>query len=344
VAVAVGAGWAFAAAPDARGAVAPSGSKGIPALKRDYYTSGAATLRAFAPVSKAARNSIVKINLNGETVCLGTVVREDGLVLTKASELKAGTLTCWLASEHEVPAELISMDDEEDLALVRVQAEGLKPVEWAASEVFVGEWAITPGIADTPHGVGVISALPRRIRPQRAFLGIQFDFSSTAPRIEETMAGFGAEKAGFKSGDVITAINGAAMTSREQVMEALRDFRSGQAVDVQVRRGEETIGARVTMMAPGSEELRGRLAPTRPADRMQGEVSQRAEGFEQAIEHNTVLPPWLCGGPLMNLDGRAIGLNIARAGRVATYALPPSLVCRVLDRLESSLPPAPASH
>jgi serine protease Do len=41
----------------------------------------------------------------------------------------------------------------------------------------------------------------------------------------------------------------------------------------------------------------------------------------------------LCGGPLVNLDGKAIGLNIARAGRVTTYALPARLVKRILDNL-----------
>ena len=29
-----------------------------------------------------------------------------------------------------------------------------------------------------------------------------------------------------------------------------------------------------------------------------------------------------CGGPLVDLDGRAVGLNIARADRTATYAIP----------------------
>jgi serine protease Do len=47
-----------------------------------------------------------------------------------------------------------------------------------------------------------------------------------------------------------------------------------------------------------------------------------------------VLRPWLCGGPLVNLDGKAIGLNIARAGRVTTYALPARLVKRILDNLK----------
>src|ERR1035437_692487 len=85
-----------------------------PSLRRDHYRSGEATLSAFAPVSEATRNSIVKLNVNGTTVALATVVDTNGLALTKASELKKGKLTCWLANEKEVDAELISTDDEED--------------------------------------------------------------------------------------------------------------------------------------------------------------------------------------------------------------------------------------
>lgn len=48
-----------------------------------------------------------------------------------------------------------------------------------------------------------------------------------------------------------------------------------------------------------------------------------------------MLEPWQCGGPLVNLDGQAIGLNIARASRVATYALPSALVQRVIADLKS---------
>jgi len=66
-----------------------------------------------------------------------------------------------------------------------------------------------------------------------------------------------------------------------------------------------------------------------------GAVSERSEGFEQAIEHDTVLQPWLCGGPLVNLDGKAIGINIARASRVTTYALPSRLAKRIFDDLKA---------
>jgi serine protease Do len=304
-------------------------------LPRDRFRSGEATLRAFAPVSEATRYSIVKLNVDGATVALGTIVDTNGLALTKASELKKGKLTAWLVTEQEVDAELIGSDEEEDVALVRVHAPGLKPIQWAAGEVAVGQWAITPGIAETPQAVGIISALPRRIRPPRALIGVQFDYSGSTPRIQNLLPGFGAEKAGLKPGDVILAVNGAAVTNREQVVQTLREFREGQKVKLRFQRAEQQLSVEVRMMVPRDDQLGGGRDSSQRSSRLDGEVSQRSEGFEVAIEHDTVLAPWLCGGPLVNLDGKAIGLNIARASRVTTYALPARLAKRILANLKA---------
>ena len=306
-----------------------------PTLPRYRFTSGEATLRAFAPVSEATRYSIVKLNVDGATVALATVVDTNGLALTKASELKKGKLTCWLATEKEVNAEVLSTDEDEDLALVRVQARGLKPIQWATDDIAIGQWAITPGIADTPQAVGIISALPHRIRPPRALIGVQFDYSNSKPSIENILPGLGAEKAGLKPGDLIVGVNAQMVTNREQVVEALREFREGQTVKLRVQRKETQFTAEVRMMSPRAGQLEVGSNPSPRFSRLRGQVSQRAEGFEQAIEHDTVLQPWLCGGPLVNLDGKAIGINIARASRVSTYALPARLVKRVFASLKS---------
>jgi serine protease Do len=292
-------------------------------------------LSAFAPISEATRASIVKLNVNGVTVALATIVDTNGLALTKASELKKGKLTCWLATEKEVDAELIGTDEEEDLALVRIHAPGLKPIRWAAGDVAIGQWAITPGIAATPQAVGIISALPHRIRPPRALIGVQFDYSGSKPTIQDILPGLGAEKAGLKSGDVIVAVNALAVTNRDQVVDALREFREGQNVKLRVQRLETQFSVELRMMVPRAGQLEGDLYFQRRFSRLGGEVSQRSEGFEQAIEHDTVLQPWLCGGPLVDLDGKAIGINIARASRVSTYALPSRLVKQVLDNLKT---------
>jgi len=308
-------------------------------LQRNRFRSGEETLRAFAPISSATRHSIVKLNVDGETVALGTVVDTNGLILTKASEIKKGKLTCWLATEKEVDAELLGSDQEEDIAFLRVHAPGLKPIQWASEKVAIGQWAITPGIAETPYSVGIISALTRRIRPARALVGIQFDLSTSLPKIGDLLPGLGAEQAGLKAGDIILAINDGLVTNREQVINLVADFREGQTIKLGVKRAEEQLDKQVRLMVPKTGLFGRRAEVERRLALLEGDVSQRAGGFEQVLEHDTVLPPWLCGGPLVNLDGKAIGLNIARAGRVTTYALSAALLRLLIRNFEAEQAP-----
>ena len=303
-------------------------------LPRNRFRSGEETLQAFAPVSAATRHSIVKFNVDGETVAFGTIVDTNGLVLTKASEIKPGKLTGWLATDKEVDAEVLGTDSDEDIAFVRVHAPGLKPIQWASEKVAIGQWAITPGLGATPYAVGIISALPRRIRPARAFIGIQFDLSTSLPRIAELLPGLGAEQAGLKAGDVIVALNDAAVSNREEVITIVGDFQEGQTIKVGYERAGNRFEAEVQLRVPKAGQLGRRAGAERRLARMLGEVSQRAAGFDQVLEHDTVLPPWLCGGPLVNLDGKAIGLNIARAGRVTSYALSASLVRHLVENFK----------
>src|SRR2546422_663091 len=76
-------------------------------LAQRNFKSGEETLRAFEPISRMTRHSVVKVDLNGTTVALAAVIDSSGLAITKASEIKDGKLTCWLASGKEVDAELI---------------------------------------------------------------------------------------------------------------------------------------------------------------------------------------------------------------------------------------------
>jgi serine protease Do len=73
---------------------------------------------------------------------------------------------------------------------------------------------------------------------------------------------------------------------------------------------------------------------TIPVSAIASSLSRRAAGFELAIQHDTVLQPWQRGGPLVNLEGKAVGLNIARAGRVASYALPAGFISQLVERLK----------
>jgi serine protease Do len=323
------AGWLPTAAPAQE--VAPARER----LPRERFRSGEAVLRAFEPVSRATHGSVVKLDLNGASVALAAVIDKRGLAVTKASEIKAGKLTCWLPAGNEVEAELIGVDDPTDVALVRIKAAGLKPVRWSSAEVAVGGWLITPGTAETPQAVGIVSAAPRKIMHKRALIGIQLDMRSGLPRVRELMDGLGAAQAGLKPGDRILSVNNLAVNEREQLMETLRAFREGDVVQLRIKRDAEEFDVRVHMMVPKQETDSGGMDRSERLDRMGTRTSERAEGFDLAIQHDTVLQDWQCGGPVVNLNGEAIGINIARAGRVASYALPAGLVRQAIDNIQA---------
>jgi S1-C subfamily serine protease len=308
------------------------------------YKDGSEMLEAFSPVSAVLRHSTVKLDLDGSTAAMATVIDTNGLALTKASEIKKGRLTSWVAGGREVDAEILATDEQSDLALVRIHTQGLKPVQWATQDVVVGQWTISPGPEEVPQAVGIVSVPPRTILPKRAYIGVSLDVTASVARIANVTPGLGADKAGLRSNDVVVAVNGSPVRKGEDLIEHLRTFREGQTAKLHIERGDEEFDANVLLMSEqamfgrrsvGIQSLRNRL--------MTGEVSERSEDFGLAIQHDTVLEPWLCGGPLVNLDNKAIGINIARAGRVASYALPANLAQQAITRLLAKVRITPAS-
>jgi serine protease Do len=53
------------------------------------------------------------------------------------------------------------------------------------------------------------------------------------------------------------------------------------------------------------------------------------------LQHDTDLFPHQCGGPLFDISGNAVGLNIARAARITSYAIPANAVLRVFEELKN---------
>ncbi len=303
-----------------------------PRLPPDFYKNGSLTLRAFAGITERVRPSVVEIQEAGKTIALGTVIEANGLILTKASEVEKRKLSCKFVGGKEAAAELIATDEENDLALLKTGATGLKPCAWAIEKPVPGQWAITVGTEMAPEAVGVVSAAPRKIQPKRAMIGVQLDFGGSIAKIGRIIAGLGAEKAGLKAGDIILSVNEKPVRTGEDLIKKLEGFREGETVTLRIQRKEEQFEASMPLMVPKSEG--------RPIDRQErlnrlgGELSERAAGFKMALQHDTVLQPWQCGGPLVNLDGKVIGLNIARAGRVASYALTADLVQELAGKLK----------
>jgi serine protease Do len=98
---------------------------------------------------------------------------------------------------------------------------------------------------------------------------------------------------------------------------------------VEVKRGEGKVSVQAKLGKP-QQDGRANMQNT-----IGGAISERRSNFPQVLQHDTVLKPSDCGGALVDLDGKAIGLNIARAGRVESYALPAEIIVSLIDDLKS---------
>lgn len=118
----------------------------------------------------------------------------------------------------------------------------------------------------------------------------------------------------LRDGDVILRVGGKAVADPWEFGDALRDYRAGDTVKLTVRRGKAEAAARMRLMSPPERKRRS---------------------FPCVLQHDAHVRPDQCGGPLVDLDGRMVGLNIARPWDYQSYAIPVEALKPLLRDLAS---------
>src|SRR5262249_21344214 len=140
-----------------------------------------------------------------------------------------------------------------------------------------------------------------------------------------------AAKAGLKAGDVVLQVSGKAVKGPGSLVALISGFKAGKTVRLQIKRGDKIEELEATLAKrPSSLFNRADLQNS-----MGSKLSDRRGGFPAILQHDQVIKPTDCGGPLVDLDGKAVGINIARAGRVESYAIPTESVLALLPDLKS---------
>jgi serine protease Do len=303
-------------------------------IKDEAYKSSTKVMSAFRAIEEKARNSTVKVLVDGKEKALGTVVGADGYVLTKNSQLDGSKVTCKLPGGDEAKATVVGIDDSFDLAMLKVEAKGLTPVAWDDSkQAPVGHWVATSGTAERPVGIGVVSVAVRKggLDLSRAgYLGILLADAELGVKISEVMPDTAAFKAGLKANDIVLALGSTTVKDVPGFQEAVAQHKPGDEVTLRIKRGDEEKEIKATLGKRPAEPTRADLQNT-----MGGPLSKRRAGFPSFLQHDTVLKPEECGGPVLDLDGKAVGVNIARAGRVESYAIPSEVLRKLLPDLMS---------
>lgn len=308
--------------------------KPVPPQARNHE----AILEAFRESVLPVRLGTVTVLDGDEQVALGTVVDREGLVLTKASELR-GTPAVRLADGTRHAAEVVAVSEDHDLALLKIGRTDLEPVKWATVEPAVGSLLATAGIGKRPVAVGVVSVASRPLR-SRVVLGVELRPAADMAIVDKVMPGSTAEKMGLRPDDVVTRVGDREVGVPRDLVEMLRERHPGETVEMAIRRGEETIALTARLEADGGLPS-GRQGRFDRQNILAGDMSSRRVNFPEALQHDTVLKPEDCGGPLVNLDGEVVGINISRAGRIESYALTPALVGTVLEAMKKGqYPPA----
>ena len=163
---------------------------------------------AFRQVVAKASRCVVRVKCDGRDAVLGTIVGPDGWILTKASELK-GRIVCRTKDGTERDATVVGVSRPFDLAMLKVDAGGLPSIDWKRKrDKAVGRWVATPGLAEDPLALGVVSVPRRKIPPPSGVLGVIIDDAEKGTRVTKILPKSPAEKAGLKVDDVITHVNG----------------------------------------------------------------------------------------------------------------------------------------
>lgn len=264
---------------------------------------------------------------DGEEVpIVGTLIRSTRFIVSKNSMV--GENPTANLGDSVVQLEVISRDRANDLILLKSPKENLvgvdvnKPVGEVPS---IGSFLITPE-SDGPGLISVVSsnAFTSRKQQSRGFLGVMpADYKDKGGAIlREVTKGGAAERAGLSVGDVVTQLNNTEITTHMEMRRFLGTLDPNATVVASITRDSQQLEKTIRLGAfPSSSN--------HAADNM--DKSGRRDGFSKVIPHDADLGPASCGGPLFDLDGNFVGLNIARNSRVRSYAIPRTIIQQLVE-------------
>jgi len=273
-----------------------------------------------------------------KSISFGVVITSDGYLVTKASEIEdAKELNVRVDKTHFKNVRVVATTVEWDVALLKVEAKDLVTVEWDTDgEPDHGTWVVANGSTSRTRRrvrVGIISANAREVGGGKApvVLGITLDTNKKAGTlsISGVEEDSGAADAGLEEGDLILSANEQEIGKIEDLQEVLSGKEPGDHVKLRVKRGDEEMEVEVELRTREKifEDERSRN------DAMSGRYSKRRSNFKRILQHDIALSERSAGGPLLNLDGKCVGMNIARVNRCETFAIPAGEMPEIIEDL-----------
>jgi S1-C subfamily serine protease len=313
----------------------------LPSLRNrpiaDIERQSSLILSQVAPKAERTYPSVVSFWKEERNIALGAVVHADGYVITKASEVQnRAPVECEIDGQR-VAATILRIDHQHDVALMKIDASDCVAIRWndpmqSKSTPPDGSFVLTPGDTNAVLAMGTLSVQPRSTAGgEQAFLGVNPERVLNGVQISQVTPGEASYEAGLADGDIIIELGGQKITDVDDLVSSIRSHRPGDSVSIKYLRHGKRFSTRAI--------LSGRNMPSQQAahfkmmNRLGAILSRRNDSFPLVFQHDTPLFPEQCGGPVLDLRGNVIGLNIARQGRAASLAIPASAMATIVDDL-----------
>ncbi len=145
-------------------------------------------------------------------------------------------------------------------------------------------------------------------------------------RVNAVRDGSAAELAGIGEGDVILEADDKPVNSMAELQAMVDAHKIGDKMKLKMLRNEKPLTLEV--------EIAEMEAPPDMNDAShKGPTNTRSDKFGPCIQHDALLAPRQMGGPIVDLKGNIVGLNLARSDRTRNFALPATRVAEVIKKL-----------
>lgn len=314
------------------------------------YGKNAATQSAIGFLNDQWKHSIVRVSGPHREPVLGTIVMADGLIVAKLSELHQ-PFTCETFDGRNLNGQIVASQPQLDLALLKVDGNELRSVVFPNIDQVpaVGEILISAHPDSTHLRLGVVSTsrrgLPIRQPPMQN--GVSMGISVAGQLESKTVLSDGkylqrrcvrvrsvsprgtGEAANLLIDDLICSVNEQPISSLDDWLVTIRDISAGQKVRFGVIRRDKFFVTSAQALSGTQRTVHDLWGG--------GPFSEQRFNFESVIIHDTEILPQDCGGPVFDLQGNLVGINIARTLRVASYCIPAR---QVADWIEATQPNA----
>ena len=282
-----------------------------------------------------AAQSTVRVWSGKKRLAYGTVIGDGRKVLTKWSEIAndANALVVDGPNREAHDASIVGVYEDEDLAVLEINGNALTPITWSDAKPPLGAFLVAPQPDGKPAAFGVVSVLERNLREtDLAFLGVTSDleYKGKGVMVREVQTKTGAEAAGIKPGDILLEIHGRPISGLMEFRSALAGIKPGETVPIRVRAGGKNEKTLMVTLGKRPELPKIYNPRLEQMERMGGKISRVRDSFTRVLQSDMRPEPNQIGGPVVDLEGRAIGITVARADRTRSFIMPSAAVEEML--------------